>query len=594
MSGIISFIGKKKKENLDNSFFVIAEIANSHQGDPNAAQLLVSSAAEAGADAVKFQIYFANELFNRSHSEYKKFKHREWSLQVWQKLVTSARERGLEVGADIFGHTSLNLALSLDVDFLKIHSPDVSNYPLIEKIFKNCHPLLLSAGGTTLLELARAIETFKEMKTSRICLMYGFQAFPTRIEDSHISRISELQRIFGLHVGLADHIDADCDMAMHLPLIALGLGCRVFEKHITLDRSAKGTDYFSSLEPQEFKEFVDHLRSGLVALGSQDISMGEAEHHYRLRMKKHVTASESLKSGAILTEDKLRLHRIEDHGLSPVPMSSWIGKKLLTSIKEDHLFRYEDIEQSVGLCLIARLRSSRLPEKALADIMGKPSIGHLFERAIIIGHIAKPVLCTTTNPEDDELAELASSYGIDVIRGDSKNVLSRLTRAIRKFDFDIVLRVTGDDIFLDPDHVELLINYLRQHNLDYVSAKSLPGGTEAEAFTASTLKTIERYAQNPDYTEYLTYYVDDPSFSCGSLPVEEQYRRDYSLSLDTPQDLDFVRRILDSIYDQAKPYTLDELIEYVDGNPSLFGSVMDDRRDKRKIQEKTKLDFGLA
>jgi len=585
---------KKRVDGEPDRIFIIAEMANAHQGDPAIAELLVDSVAQAGADAVKLQICFANELFSKSHSEYTKFKNREWSPEVWKKLVTFARERGLEVGADIFGHTSLNLALSLDVDFLKIHSSDVSNYSLIEEMFKSCHPLLLSAGGTTSLELARAIETFGEMGTSRLCLMYGFQAFPTHIEDSHISRMSALQRMFGLHIGLADHIDADDEMAIHLPLIALGMGCRIFEKHITLDRSAKGTDYFSSLEPEEFKQFVGQLRSGLVALGSKEITMGEAENNYRSRMKKHVTAGESLKSGTILTDDKLRLARIENHELSPLPMSSWIGKKLLRSVKKNHVFRYEDIEQSAGLCIVARLHSSRLPNKALADIVGKPSLGHLFERAQIVEHVSKPVLCTTTNPEDDELVKLAFSYGIDVIRGDSKNVLSRLISAINEFGFDIVLRVTGDDILLDPLHVESLINYLRRHNLDYVSAKDLPGGTEAEAFTASALKTIERYAKDPDYTEYLTYYVDDPSFACGKLPIEEKYRRAYSLSLDTQEDLHLVRRILESIYDDEKPYTLEQVIKYMDENPSLSSPFTAGREERRNIKDKTKLNFGLA
>ncbi|HCX21924.1 MAG TPA: hypothetical protein DHN29_08415 [Cytophagales bacterium] len=591
---VLELILDAKEDEEGGDIFIIAELANAHQGDPTTAQLLVTSAANGGADAVKFQIYFANELFSPSHSEYTKFKNREWSFDVWKSLVVYARESGLQVGADVFGNNSLNLAFSLDIDFLKIHSSDVSKYSLIQQIAQTSCPLLLSAGGTTMLELTEAIEAVEDIQRSRVCMMFGYQGFPTEIDDLHILRMNTIQRTFGIHVGLADHIDADLDMAIHLPLIALGQGCRIFEKHITYNRSAKGTDYYSSLEPKEFQQFVNQLRSGLVALGSKEITMGEAENNYRSRMKKHVTAGESLKSGTILTDDKLRLARIENHELSPLPMSSWIGKKLLRSVKKNHVFRYEDIEQSAGLCIVARLHSSRLPNKALADIVGKPSLGHLFERAQIVEHVSKPVLCTTTNPEDDELVKLAFSYGIDVIRGDSKNVLSRLISAINEFGFDIVLRVTGDDILLDPLHVESLINYLRRHNLDYVSAKDLPGGTEAEAFTASALKTIERYAKDPDYTEYLTYYVDDPSFACGKLPIEEKYRRAYSLSLDTQEDLHLVRRILESIYDDEKPYTLEQVIKYMDENPSLSSPFTAGREERRNIKDKTKLNFGLA
>ena len=593
MNTLALILSAEESREADN-IFVIAEIANAHEGDASTAQLLVSSAAQAGADAVKFQIYFADELFNQTHAEFKKFKQREWPLEVWQTLVASARKSNLKVGADVFGHASFHLALSLDIDFLKIHSSDVSNDSLVKKMSQSPHPLILSAGGTTPLELARAIEIIQESDDSRLCLMYGFQAFPTMIEDSHISRIRSLQDMFHLHVGLADHIDADHKMAIHLPLVALGLGCRVFEKHITLDRAAKGTDYFSSLEPNEFKQFVGQLRSGLVALGSQKISMSKAENNYRSRMKKHVTAKRGLKSGMILTENDLQLRRIEDCILAPVPISNWIGKKLLRSVKKDHVLKYEDIEQSVGLCIIARLQSSRLPGKALKKIAGKPSLGHLFERAIMVKHVAKPVLCTTTNLEDDALKSLALSYSVKVIRGDSKNVLSRLICAIDDFDFDIILRVTGDDIFLDPPHVELLINHLRKYNLDYVSAKQLPSGTEAEAFTASTLKTIERYAANLDYTEYLTYYVDDPSFACGQLPVEEKYRRDYNLSLDTEDDFCMVSDILESIYDENEPYKLEQLIKHIEDNPSLSRSVSIDTEKTGKIREKAKLDFNLT
>ena len=591
---VLELILDAKEDEEGGDIFIIAELANAHQGDPTTAQLLVTSAANGGADAVKFQIYFANELFSPSHSEYTKFKNREWSFDVWKSLVVYARESGLQVGADVFGNNSLNLALSLDIDFLKIHSSDVSNYSLIQQIAQTSCPLLLSAGGTTMLELTEAIEAGEDIQRSRVCMMFGYQGFPTEIDDLHILRMNTIQRTFGIHVGLADHIDADLDMAIHLPLIALGQGCRIFEKHITYNRSAKGTDYYSSLEPKEFQQFVNQLRSGLVALGSKEITMGEAENNYRSRMKKHVTAGESLKSGTILTEDKLILHRVEDHGLFPVPISNWEGKKLLNSIEKGHVLCYKDIEQQVGVCIVARFKSSRLPGKALLEIAGKPSLAHLIERTQLMKDIARPVLCTTIQSEDDDLEKVARSFGVDVIRGDRENVLSRLTKAIDKFGFDIILRVTGDDILFDPYHAKLLVNYLRQHNLDYVSSKNLPGGTEAEAFTASTLKMIERYAENPDYTEYLTYYVQDPSFSCGELPVDEKYRRDYSLSLDTEEDLRHLRKVLEAIYDEAQPYTLDQFIEYIDDNPSLFGSIVEGNRDSQEIRDKTKLDFSLA
>lgn len=262
-------------------------------------------------------------------------------------------------------------------------------------------------------------------------------------------------------------------------------------------------------------------------------------------------------------------------------------------VREQAFFKFINQNPTIGLCVICRMSSTRLPRKAFKRICGKRAIEHLFERVNLVEN-AIPILCTTKNQEDDELAELANHFNFNVIRGDNHDVLSRIILAIDKFDLDIVIRITGDDILLDPQHVSYLIDYLKVHNLDYVSAKDLPGGTEAEAFTSSTLKTIEQYAEDPDYTEYLTYYVEDPSFACGNLPIKEKYHRDYSLSLDTPEDLQLLRKVFQAIYSEEKPYTLDQVLEYLDRNPSQLRSRRHNSRDSSKIKMKTKLNFGLA
>jgi spore coat polysaccharide biosynthesis protein SpsF (cytidylyltransferase family) len=262
-------------------------------------------------------------------------------------------------------------------------------------------------------------------------------------------------------------------------------------------------------------------------------------------------------------------------------------------VREQAFFKFINQNPTIGLCVICRMSSTRLPRKAFKRICGKRAIEHLFERVNLVEN-AIPILCTTKNQEDDELAELANHFNFNVIRGDNHDVLSRIILAIDKFDLDIVIRITGDDILLDPQHVSYLIDYLKVHNLDYVSAKDLPGGTEAEAFTSSTLKTIEQYAEDPDYTEYLTYYVQDPSFSCGELPIDEKYRRDYNLSLDTEEDLRHLRKVLEAIYNEKKPYTLDQMLEFVDNSSNLPNVRLDENKNELEIKEKTKLNFGLV
>ena len=244
------------------NILVIAEMANAHEGSLEKAKQIVEAVADAGADIIKFQ-------------KYHKF---DMSDEEWYELIQYAKTKKLMVFADVFDEVGAMLMQRLNVDGFKITSSDMDNLALIKLVASFGELVILSTGGTTHRELRDAILVCKQEKTA---LMHGFQGFPTKLEDCGLNRIGFLKEMYGLTIGYADHIKGDSDLAGILPLIAIGAGAIVIEKHITMNRALQGTDYISSLNPWEFTEMVRGIRQIEKAMDGQIGSFSEAEKQYR-------------------------------------------------------------------------------------------------------------------------------------------------------------------------------------------------------------------------------------------------------------------------------------------------------------------------
>jgi spore coat polysaccharide biosynthesis protein SpsF len=255
-------------------------------------------------------------------------------------------------------------------------------------------------------------------------------------------------------------------------------------------------------------------------------------------------------------------------------MEKLLGRPLLGAVAEEHSFARADVRQTVWALPVARSASSRLPGKATLDVAGMPALGHLFERLKRIACIDNIVFCTTTESEDDSLAELAHSHRVACHRGPVDDVLARMLGAIEGKDVDVVLRVTGDDILIDALYVERAVTHHLANNAEYSSLKDLPSGTEVEVFDASLLGDIWRAAKDSAGTEYLTFYVTDNAdqFRLAEVPVDPAHSRDWRLTLDTREDHEVIRRLLEGMRDRGKAldYCLDDIVEFFDANPDIL------------------------
>jgi sialic acid synthase SpsE len=295
---------------------IIAEIAQGFEGRPEQARLLTAAAASAGADAVKFQLVFADELATPDYVHFALFKTLEMGDDTWQRVAVEARARGIALQFDVFGARSLALAVALGADAVKLHPTDLANTALLEAIAAStARRVILGIGGAWAGEIEAALRVLAKKP---VVLLAGFQAYPTPTDTNQIARIPQLleqaRRVHAdVAAGFADHAEPETPLRYALAAAAVGAGATVIEKHLTLGRGMKLEDYESALNPDEFREFAGVVRACAEALGTvaaaDDFGMSEAERRYRAAIRRHVVAARALAAGTSLQPADLLLRR---------------------------------------------------------------------------------------------------------------------------------------------------------------------------------------------------------------------------------------------------------------------------------------------
>ena len=329
------------------SLEIIAEAAQGYLADPvGRTRLLVDCAAAAGADAVKFQLVYADEICTPDHEHFGLFGRLEIPDADWQAVADRSRERRIRLYLDVFGERSLELACRIGADGLKLHSTDVLNLPLIRRVAAcPLSRVILSSGGTFELEISEAVETLAGKK---IVLMHGFQGYPTELGDNQVSRLQRLrERYPTCELGFADHVPEDEADRFWLATVAVGAGATVIEKHLTTALALKEEDHEAALNPDEFSLYGAAMRRAHAAYGvtgpADDFGMSEAERVYRRKTKKHVVASRPLKAGTLLGDEDLALKRTNATESVFRDLREVEGRRLRNAVATNRPIQSEDL-----------------------------------------------------------------------------------------------------------------------------------------------------------------------------------------------------------------------------------------------------------
>lgn len=322
---------------------IIAEAGVNHNGKLEIAKELAYAAREAGADIVKYQTAKLTSLVSRyaEMAQYQKentgentsqkemLSHLLLSYDEFEELYLYCEEIGIKFLSSPFDIESIRFLNNLGMEFWKIPSGEITNYPYLVEIAKTGKDIVLSTGMSSCTEILDCISVLKEHGAGRLTLMQCNTQYPTPYEDVNLNAMKTMRELTGLSVGYSDHTEG-----IEVPIAAAALGASVIEKHFTLDRNMKGPDHKASLEPGELKAMVSAIRHIEKALGSGEKKISPSEAENVAVARKSIIASRFIKKGDELTENNLTTKRPGD-GISPMKWPQILGTRAVRDFEED-------------------------------------------------------------------------------------------------------------------------------------------------------------------------------------------------------------------------------------------------------------------
>ncbi|TVQ32255.1 MAG: N-acetylneuraminate synthase [Phycisphaeraceae bacterium] len=338
---------------------VIAEIGVNHDGSRGRGLELVDAAAEAGADAVKLQIFEAARLLgagaglatyqaNSGETNAAAMLERlELSIDDARALVNRARERGLLAIATVFSVELVEATEGLGLDAYKTASPDIVHRPLIERLAHTGKPLIMSTGGAEMDEVKRAAGWAREADAKPpLTLLHCVSSYPTKDDDASLNGVRALGEVFcgdgatGLRalVGYSDHTQS-----VDTGALAVAAGASALEKHLTHDRSAPGPDHAASLDPGQFAEYVRLVRRAEQMLGPVGKRVQACEREVMAAARQSITSARTIEAGARIEAKDVTVKR-PGTGLEPWRMEDVVGRTAAGRIEADAPIREEDLK----------------------------------------------------------------------------------------------------------------------------------------------------------------------------------------------------------------------------------------------------------
>jgi len=315
---------------------VIAEAGVNHNGSLQMALELVDAAAEAGADAVKFQTFRADLLASAAApkavyqeettgargGQREMLRGLELSAADHRELVRRCAERSVEFLSSPFDTASIDLLAELGLKRLKVPSGELTDVPFLRRVAALGLPLIVSTGMASLEEVRTALTVLETAgcPRARVTVLHCTTAYPTPMHDVNLRAMATMRDALDVGVGYSDHTQG-----FTVPVAAAALGASVIEKHLTLDRALPGPDHRASLEPVEFATMVRAVREVEAALGDGIKRPTAAELQNAIVARKSIVAARAIAAGEPLSAENLTVKR-PGTGMSPLLWDDVIGR----------------------------------------------------------------------------------------------------------------------------------------------------------------------------------------------------------------------------------------------------------------------------
>ncbi|MFC7071595.1 N-acetylneuraminate synthase family protein [Halovenus rubra] len=332
--------------------FVIAEAGSNHNGDLELAKELIDRAADAGADAVKFQTFRAEDMYVEDSGDveylederpiYEIIKDMEMPYEWIPELHGYCHEQGVEFLSTPFDERS---AKELDeyVPAWKVASYTSSHIPFLEHLAGTDKPIIMSTGAHELSEVAESVSALRDVGVSDLVVLQCVAAYPTPISEINVRVIETLQDEFDVLSGLSDHtLDP-----VTAPSAAVALGASVVEKHITLDKSMEGPDHQFALEPDELNRMISAIRDTEQVLGSREKRVIGVEKELYEKARRAIHAICDIEAGETISSEDIKVLRPgeKEAGLDPKFYDEIVGETAGRDIETGNGIQWDDIRE---------------------------------------------------------------------------------------------------------------------------------------------------------------------------------------------------------------------------------------------------------
>ncbi len=322
---------------MTNNVHIIAEAGTNHGGKLSIAKKLVDVAVEANANSVKFQIIYPEGLYlpkffqEGKYVDNEVFQKRAAGMlkdEEYRSVANYCQGKGTHFTASVFDSRGIKLVNELNVTYIKIASCDLNNSHLLKEASETGKKIIISTGMATLGEIEKAVSDVVSTGNTDIVLMHCVSVYPCPTSKMNLNFLNVLRQTFGFPIGLSDHTENSLASA-----IAVNMGVKWIEKHFTLDRCAEGFDHSYAMEPANFAQFIQDIRSAEQACTPQSIKIQEAEAHVKSRARRSLYAARDIQEGEKLTEKDVLIVRPEG-SLKPNDLSLILGKCPKVSIHQ--------------------------------------------------------------------------------------------------------------------------------------------------------------------------------------------------------------------------------------------------------------------
>ena len=313
--------------------YVIAEVGSNFDKNLDKARKLIDVAKEAGANAVKFQLFRADVLYPNRDGLYEIFKTIELDAEWVPVLDKHAREQGMHFMASAFDMGSVDVLDAVKTPAHKVASSETTNLGFLHKLASTGKPMIISTGMCDMVDVEEAVNTCLGAGNNQVVLMQCGAVYPLPNELVNLRVIKSLARRFSCPVGFSDHT-----LGVVAAITAVGLGATVFEKHFTLDKKGAGPDHFYALEPDELKSYISAIRESHEALGSGEKQMLPKEREVGRREGLYL--ARNMAKGETITAADIVIKR-PAIGLRARYASAVIGATLAEAVAKEHPLNWD-------------------------------------------------------------------------------------------------------------------------------------------------------------------------------------------------------------------------------------------------------------